>query len=459
MFQGFSTVFAFTFVQHIKGKGYRVLTAVVALLCFALPAVCLAFAAYSGGEEESAARSNRVEEVLVVDLSGGNPADANLFNTIGEEDFADLTYKTVPDVETAIAQAEGHLHTLILVIQNRQDHYEYQLLRPDQTDLTEEDVSYYNVFLSSAFRLILIQKSGLDEAQIAVLSEPHVTEVMSSPLQSVTEPGEEGGEAQEEDPNEIVRMVLGLILPYVTIMVLYFMILFYGRGVSNSVILEKTSKLMDFFLVSVKPEGMMLGKVLAIALAGIVQLFCWIFCLVGGFWTGSVLANAIDPQNELALLALFESFGQFSGMFSVPGIVLAVLVLLSGFLMYCALASVGGALAGKPEDLSSTNMLFTLSLVVSFLCTLYSGVISEEAITLTVGWQYYVPFTAMLIAPSQILLGNMTPLQALLSLGIIVVTTALIVALAGKIYRMMVLYKGNPPPVWKVIGMLRSRKS
>ena len=59
---------------------------------------------------------------------------------------------------------------------------------------------------------------------------------------------------------ETVREILAYLLPVVNIMVLYFLILLYGQSVAGNVIMEKTSKLMDTFLVAVKPTAMVFGR-------------------------------------------------------------------------------------------------------------------------------------------------------------------------------------------------------
>ncbi len=67
-----------------------------------------------------------------------------------------------------------------------------------------------------------------------------------------------GGEAHDG-----LRDILGFVIPYLNTMLLYFFVLFYGQGVAQSVITEKTSKLMEFFLISVCPSAMILGKLAA----------------------------------------------------------------------------------------------------------------------------------------------------------------------------------------------------
>lgn len=90
----------------------------------------------------------------------------------------------------------------------------------------------------------------------------------------------------EQNADATVKNVLGYMLPYVNIMLLYFLILFYGQGTANCVVLEKSSKLMDTMLVSVKPEAMVIGKVLAQAFTCVIQIALWVIGLWGGFAAG-----------------------------------------------------------------------------------------------------------------------------------------------------------------------------
>ena len=163
----------------------------------------------------------------------------------------------------------------------------------------------------------------------------------------------------------------------------------------------------------------------------------------------------VNPGTDMVLIQLVDSFGEFSGMFTASGVVLALLMLASGLLLYCSLAAIGGALAEKPEDLSSTNMLFVMVLIVSFFTTLYAGGTSADVPWDAITWQVWMPFTAILVAPTKILLGAMSIPEAVGSLGIVVASATLITMFAGKIYKSMSLYKGNPPSPKKIIEMMR----
>ena len=153
---------------------------------------------------------------------------------------------------------------------------------------------------------------------------------------------------------------------------------------------------------------------------------------------------------------LIDQIELWGGIFSLPAILLSVLMLCGGFLLYCSLAAIGGAMASKPEELSSTNSLFSMVLVISFLCTLYAGGM-EAGMSSSAVWLNWVPFTAIFVVPSRVLIGEMTAGSALVSLVLVAAAIFLLVTVAGKVYRMLILYKGKVPKLGDVLKMITNR--
>lgn len=436
-------IFSFTFIQHVKQKGYRNVTVVVAVLCLLLPAVILPAIEYFKEDETYVSKIDKVY-VVETDSSTEGKADYGVLNSVDAAQFTDVVYEMAENVEDAAKKAEEDGHSVVLAVGHQEGTYQLNVLLPDETKLNKKDANAYETFLSGAFRYILIQKSNLEAAQIAEMTMPIETVVRDSSVS-----------ADESDEYAVAKEVMATILPYLNIMILYFMILAYGQGTANSAIMEKTSKLMDLLLVSVKPGEMLLGKVFAMAASGVLQIFIWLAGLFGGFALGIHFTKMVNPNTDMILIQLVESFGEFSGMFTVSGVILALLMLSAGLLLYCSLAAIGGAIAEKPEDLSSTNMLFVMVLLVSFFATMFAGGAGSDVPWDAVTWQVWMPFTSILVAPTKILLGVMSIPEAALSLGIVVVTATLITIAAGKVYKMMSLYKGNPPSPKKMIEMMR----
>lgn len=464
--KGLGKIFAFTFERQVKSTGYLVGTIVFALLCFLLPAGIMAAVEYFGGDSDSAVETaavSPVQTVYVADETDG-AADWNLLTQAGSETFGGISYVTCGSLEEADAQAGQEEHSLILLLEEAkktaqentlsqasngsQNGYQMHLLLPDNTSLSEGDAGDLESFLQANFQIILLQKSGIDPAAAAELLVPATTEVTTFGEEALSE---------TEAALESMREVLGMLLPYLNIMILYFLVLFYGQGVANNVIMEKTSKLMDTFLVAVKPTAMVFGKVLAVTAASMLQFVIVAASLIGGFAAGSALVRIINPDSDMLLLLFFDSLSEFQGVLTVPGILLAVVMMVSGFFLYCSLSAIGGSAAGKPEDLSSTNVVFTTVLIVSFLAALYAGGIGSMDSGAFAKWLDFVPFTSILVTPSRIMLGEVSLGMGFVSLLLVLIVSVLCLLLAGKVYRMMALYKGNPPTPAKLMKMLKEK--
>lgn len=464
--KGLGKIFAFTFERQVKSTGYLVGTIVFALLCFLLPAGIMAAVEYFGGDSDSAVETaavSPVQTVYVADETDG-AADWNLLTQAGSETFGGISYVTCGSLEEADAQAGQEEHSLILLLEEAkktaqenalsqvsngsQNGYQMHLLLPDNTSLSEGDAGDLESFLQANFQIILLQKSGIDPAAAAELLVPATTEVTTFGEEALSE---------TEAALESMREVLGMLLPYLNIMILYFLVLFYGQGVANNVIMEKTSKLMDTFLVAVKPTAMVFGKVLAVTAASMLQFVIVAASLIGGFAAGSALVRMINPDSDMLLLLFFDSLSEFQGVLTVPGILLAVVMMVSGFFLYCSLSAIGGSAAGKPEDLSSTNVVFTTVLIVSFLAALYAGGIGSMDSGAFAKWLDFVPFTSILVTPSRIMLGEVSLGMGFVSLLLVLIVSVLCLLLAGKVYRMMALNKGNPPTPAKLMKMLKEK--
>ena len=244
-------VFSFTLGRQLAQPGFRRLTAAVALLCFLIPAAVLGLMAAdaSGSEPEPEVPVQQpvcqAQTVAVTDETADGLTDWQFLAQLHPTDWPAITY---------VDPAQADSHTLLVTFTQEDSGLAAHISLTEDSALTEEDVAAYESFLYEVSPAILQVKAGITAQQLAVLMTP------------VT--------VTQQDSNAMIREVLGMLLPYLGIMVMYFLVLFYGQGVANSVLLEKTSKLMDFFLVSVRPTALVLGKTLALALAGgIVGLF------------------------------------------------------------------------------------------------------------------------------------------------------------------------------------------
>ncbi len=434
-------VFRFSLARTVSGKGWKLLTLIPALvLLIAIPAIFLL--TYKEPEEqEDEATSLRV--VYVADETPGE-LDYGLLNSLGDPVFNTLRYIPCGSAAEALEQAATEPDSLILTVAREDGPYELKVVLPEPSILTMKDAERYADFLRGSYGMLVPYKSGLTQAQLRELMQPvHTSAEQAKAILS----------GEESDPDAVVKELIGTFLPYLNVMLLYFLVLFYGQNVATSVVLEKQNKLMDTFLISLRPEAMVLGKLLAGALAGILQAAAWITGAALGLTLGGRLLTLAHPGAESGLLRVLSLLGR--ELFAPLPSVMALLVIIGGFLLYCSVAAIGGALAGKQTDLGSTNSLFTLLLLASFLISILGKGSSSGEMISDASWMSYVPFTAVLSLPSRLALGEADWITGVISLVIILACTLFFAILAGRLYSLLAFRKGNPPKIQDIPRLLK----
>ena len=458
--KGLKEVFVFTLRQQLKIPAVKTLTIVMAVLFFLVPAAAMTLTELSRvgdssaepvpeeilpGEPAEEETGDGIEEILYVD-SASDPLGYDLLDGAAVPGLEGVRFTKADSVPAANEAAAGREGVLILVLREEGDALEVLGIVPDGSSLDTDKAWYAAERTSEALPLLMAEGKGLGDDGKAALSKPFFMD-FSGP-----DPSELMSE--EERQNETLRSVAVMILPYINIMLIYFLVLYYGQSAANSVILEKTSKLMDTFLVAVKPESMIFGKVLAEWTAALIQFGAWVIALVGGFATGTFLVKTINPDSTMGVIKLFEFLGGVTKMFALPEVLVSALIIAAGFFLYCCLAAICASFASKPEELASTFSIFSILLVVSMLVTIRAGFLSGE-MAAGAKWYDFFPFTAILITPSRVLLGTVSFGAGLASLAVILALSVVFILIAGRVYRMMSLYRGKVPKFSQIIEMMK----
>ncbi len=439
-FKGFAKIFSYTFKNQVTTKSYIAITIIIGLVFLILPPAIMIPIELFGDEEPT----GLLNTVYVVDNGNFKEVDFSMVPLLFEE-FKDVTFKYIGENEQdALSASSENKHSLILDI-SKEGSYHLNVLLPEESELNYADIDMVTEALYPVFSMILIQSMDLSPEALAALSI-NVSTSLPSDKQASSDDGEIDNESVE---------IVSMIIAYLNIMLLYFLVLSYGTSVANSLILEKTSKLMEFFLITVKPGAIMLGKVVGIALSAVMQFIVWILSLIGGFAIGIFGVKLINPESDMMILKILDTASEYTSFISIPGIILGIAIIIAGFFMYCSLAAVGGALARKTEDLGATNYIFTLALVCSLFITMFSG---GESLMAYVPWHDFLPFTAVLVTPAHLIVGQTSLIVGGISLLLISLLFFIMIYVSGRIYKSMVFHKGNIPKIKDVIQILTQKE-
>ncbi len=204
------------------------------------------------------------------------------------------------------------------------------------------------------------------------------------------------------------RRKLGVVLGLIFSTLLFLTVFTFGLTIAQSVVEEKQSRIVELLVTAVPVRALLLGKVLgntALALGQIVLLLA-----------GGLAAASIAGQPELVGLLLHSS-GWFVGFF------------LLGFVMLACLWAASGALASRQEDLQSTTVPLQLLVMGPFFASIY---VVEPGRWLTI--LSYLPFSAPMVMPRRVAMGDAGALEALGSAALVVLTAVMIVLIGARLY-------------------------
>ena len=223
---------------------------------------------------------------------------------------------------------------------------------------------------------------------------------------------------------------------------IYIFIFMYGTMVMRSVIEEKTNRIVEIIISSVKPFELMLGKIISVALVGFSQFAMWIilgfvFLLIAnGF-----ISTDIDVTNLNANEAVLSSeIGSSLMALPIKSLIFVFLIyFLGGYLLYGSLFAAIGSASDQETDSQQFIVPITIPLIVSFV--LVQVVIDSPHGGLAY-WLSMIPFTSPIIMIARIPFG--VPLhELLLSISLLIGGFLLTTWVAAKIYRVGILMYGK----------------
>lgn len=451
MFRNFDKVFKYTFKNQANTKSYKSMTIIVALILIALPALIMFFAAKSKDKDDEGIKPCGASAIYVVNEEAPD-TDFDILNYLGVENYDHIKYLTYDTVEEALEVANYSSDVLVVDFKKIENDIKATIIVPENCTISNEDAGHFNDFIDQNETMIAVIASGipmtnLGQMSMSVESKVYNTSGFAKGVDLLE--NEENAEAVQA---EGVKTIFRYVVVYGMMFVLYMVIIMYGNGIASHVVMEKESKLMDTMLISVHPEALIFGKMLGILSAGFLQLFVWAIALVAGFIIGSKVVGASGVT--LAIMTFFKAM-KGMGIFTIPGIVLAVIAIIAGVVMYASLSGLAGSISNNKEEAATNNSLFIMVLLVSFYLVFFFG-FGNAGGDLPM-WMMFVPPVAAMVLPSALLLGAMPMGLGVAATALIVVVAVLLSVLAGKLYKMMSLYKGNKVKLSKAIGMLFSK--
>ena len=247
------------------------------------------------------------------------------------------------------------------------------------------------------------------------------------------------------EKNKNANTHIATIIGYVCGFLMYFILLLYGSQVMMGVTEEKTSRIAEVVVSSVKPFQLMIGKIIGIGMVALTQFLIWIACIFIIYNVGKATGSSSSGS--------FAMVGQIQEVFTSVNIGLVVgcfiFYLLAGFFFYSSLyAAIGSAIN---EDMREAQSLsFPITMLIIFSIALMTPAIANPSSPVAV-WASIIPFSSPIVMMARIPFGvpNTVPWWQLgLSMALLIAGFMFTTWFAARIYRTGILMYGKKPS-WK----------
>ena len=222
--------------------------------------------------------------------------------------------------------------------------------------------------------------------------------------------------------------------------VLFYAIYFCAYQVSSSITTEKTSKIMETLVTSTTPRTIVLGKTIGIGIVGLLQVSLIILVSV-------ISCNLfLDPN----LLSSIIDVSKITPMLAISVIVYFIL----GYAIYSLLYALTGSTVSKPEDINSANGPVAILAVIGFYLSYFAMMNPTSEINI---FASLFPFSAPFSMPFRIMMGTATPIQILISLGIMILSIMIIAHISIKIYSSAIFNYGTKMSMKDILKVYKDK--
>lgn len=406
------------YLTRIKKKSFIILTILMPVLFIALIFVPLMLAGIKDSE---------TKRIMVIDSTG------KYFSHLKSSEY--YSFEALSNSGEEVKSKVGNEFFGILQIN------EDLAINPKGATFLSEKQAPMDLltYLNHTFSEI-VKKDRLNTLAIKDNIEPQIIDdiqniVMNSGTISVTTLRWDKDGAEKETSTAVAASIGGL---FTTVM--YMFILMYGTMVMNGVVEEKSNRIIEVMISSVRPFDLMMGKIIGIGLTGLTQLAIW-FVIIAGvlgvreyFFSDADLSGVHHMLSSLTMLTSVN-WGEIALLF--------FLLFIGGYLIYASLFAMFGAAVDNAQD----TQQFVMPITVLFIFALYAGMYSIQNPDGPLAfWCSMIPLTSPIVMMVRIPFE--IPLwEKLLSLAILYLTIIFVVKFAAKIYRVGILMYGKKPSI------------
>lgn len=409
----FKTVFKFELNGMLTNKALLITTAIMSIASFlimTIPTFMIWFGD-EGAEEPTADETEQIEEVEEERFSIVYLNDE--LAEVMEPFLGEASFSTEEELMKAVESEEVDSGFVV------QDYNKYKYISYDRSTSSFEQFDFEDQ-LKAINERYLFAEAGMDSEKIYdILYTPIETEEVFL--------GKDAGSST--------------VIAFAVIFILYMLILLYGNNVATSVAREKDSRTMELLITSTKPKTLILGKVAAVGLTGVIQIAVMLLAASLGFFVN----KGNYPEFLLEML---------KGSMTIDTIFVYILFSVLGYILYLFIFASLGSLVSKVEDVAKSTAPITYLFIIAYLAATFAMNMPDNSIIKITS---FIPFVSMFTMPIRYMMTTVPLISIVVSSIIMILTVALFAAISIYIYRFGSLNYGNRLTLKEVIKSIKRK--
>ena len=442
--RGTGEVFRFTLIQTLKSKAFII--SVVFMLVMALfssPVIQLIY----GGDSDKKIEHSKIKKAYICNELPFLQDGTEITKDIDDEAYADVKFVVSSEDVKALSdklEEEGAQCESIIVhpYVSEVGGVTVELIRVSGGAVKADDCKELSAILCKNLDKYKEQMSGLPAEQLELLHYEYTIEMnYITPDGTLTDDKDKGiGGGQ-----------FGVV--YAILIIVSMLCIIASSQVATAVVTDKSSRVVELLLTSVRPMALLLGKIFAMLVATIGQIVLMLIAMV----ISNKITGRLFGVTKTAATTLIPK-GVLSNL-TVTNAVIAIVLIALGLLFYAIFAGICGAMVSKMEELQEALKYFTfLSLIGMYgaIAAIISMQSSSQNIFVKVCEVF--PLTSPMITPGARIIG-VTPISyALIAIVILLILDFVMLTLAARVYEGLITNMGNPMKLKEVVAMLRNKR-
>ncbi len=449
---GWKDVFSFSLVQGMKQKAYfGFLIVICVVLIFWLPVSSL----INSKEEE--AYTSEVTKLTVYDETG---LGIDYSKALQDEAYAGVQIVTDSgqSYDAHVKALEGSEESTELVVKlvfDERGLFNVTFVKAAGAALSEEDCDT----LAGDF-VAFFDDARISAIDVTAEQMDFINQSVETKVEFINETGEV---IPQEEKKEGITMEEYMIL-LMGIMVVTMIVSLSGGSIATSIVTEKTTRVVEYLMINVRPMALIVGKILASLVMVAVQFAAMgisygisfvLNTLLFGEQNAEALQNSVDGV-EISTVGFWK---MLLGIEFVD-VLVAVAVILAGVMFYSILAGLAGASVSKMEEMAEGLKLYNIIMVAgSYMGIALCIVLMLGENKLFTNICCLVPISAPFVVPACLILNKIPLWMGLLGLAMILLLVVCLFSFTAKVYESMIFYNGSVMKVKDILQIAKNRRA